>query len=58
MTKALLGHVGAPDRLAAELQRLRRRVSELEAAMARLKGEPAPPEDSASKDSASIGTPH
>jgi hypothetical protein len=47
MTKALLGHVGAPDRMAAELRRLRQRVSDLEAALARLKDTPrdaAPPE--------------
>ena len=47
MTKALLGHVGAPDRMAAELRRLRQRISDLEAALARLKdqhGAAAPPE--------------
>jgi len=37
MAKALLGHVRGPDqRLAAELRRLRRRVGDLEAQLARL----------------------
>src|SRR5215472_6443639 len=42
MAKALLGHVGGPDqRMAAELYRLRRRVRDLEAQLARLKEEQA-----------------
>ena len=57
MTKALLGHVGPPNQMAAELQRLRQRVSELEAALVRLKGEAVPPETSA-PGRASIGAPH
>jgi hypothetical protein len=37
MAKALLGHVRGPDqRLAAELRRLRRRIGDLEAQLARL----------------------
>ena len=53
MAKALLGHVRGPDqRIAAELRRLRQRVGDLEAQLARLKEErgaappgspPAPP---------------
>jgi hypothetical protein len=53
MAKALLGHVRGPDqRMAAELRRLRQRVGDLEAQLARLKEErgtappgsrPAPP---------------
>jgi hypothetical protein len=39
MTKALLGHVGPPSLMAAELRRLRQRVSDLEAALDRLKDE-------------------
>jgi len=43
MAKALLGHVARPDpRLAAELHRLRQRVCELEAELARLKNERGP----------------
>jgi 50S ribosomal subunit-associated GTPase HflX len=42
MAKALLGHVGAPNqRMTAELRRLRQRVSDLEAQLARLKEEHA-----------------
>jgi len=42
MAKALLGHVGGPNqRMAAELHRLRQRVSDLEAQLARLKEEHA-----------------
>jgi hypothetical protein len=38
MAKALLGHVGAPNpRVVAELRRLRQRVCDLEAELARLK---------------------
>ncbi len=38
MAKALLGHVRGPDqRMAAELHRLRQRVGDLEAQLARLK---------------------
>ncbi|NEE03640.1 hypothetical protein [Phytoactinopolyspora halotolerans] len=37
MAKALLGHVGGPDpRLVTEVQRLRRRVNDLEAEVDRL----------------------
>ncbi|AYY15350.1 hypothetical protein EF847_08275 [Actinobacteria bacterium YIM 96077] len=37
MAKALFGHVGGPDpRLVTEVQRLRRRVSDLEAEITRL----------------------
>lgn len=46
MAKALLGHVRGPDqRIAAELRRLRQRVGDLEAQLARLKEEhgTAPP---------------
>ncbi len=46
MAKALLGHVRGPDqRMAAELHRLRQRVGDLEAQLARLKEErgAAPP---------------
>ena len=46
MAKALLGHVRGPDqRVATELRRLRQRVGDLEAQLARLKEErgPAPP---------------
>ena len=46
MAKALLGHVLGPDqRMAAELRRLRQRVGDLEAQLARLKQEhgTAPP---------------
>jgi len=53
MAKALLGHVRGPDqRVAAEVRRLRQRVGDLEAQLARLKEErgaappgspPAPP---------------
>ena len=40
MAKALLGHVGGPDpRLITEVQRLRRRVTDLEAEVGRLKAE-------------------
>jgi hypothetical protein len=40
MAKALLGHVGAPNpRVVAELRRLRQRVCDLEAEIARLKEE-------------------
>ena len=40
MAKALLGHVRGPDqRIAAELRRLRQRVGDLEAQLARLKEE-------------------
>jgi len=40
MAKALLGHVCGPDqRIAAELRRLRQRVGDLEAQLARLKQE-------------------
>jgi hypothetical protein len=40
MAKALLGHVGAPNpRVVAELRRLRQRVCDLEAELARLKEE-------------------
>ena len=40
MAKALLGHVRGPDqRMAAELRRLRQRVGDLEAQLARLKEE-------------------
>ena len=42
MAKALLGQVGGPNqRLAAELHRLRRRVCDLEAELARLREEHA-----------------
>ncbi len=42
MAKALLGHVGGPNqRMAAELNRLRQRVTDLEAQLARLKEEHA-----------------
>ena len=48
MAKALLGHAGGPDQLmAAELQRLRQRVCDLEAQLARLKKEHARPADDA-----------
>lgn len=50
MAKALLGHVRGPDqRMAAELRRLRQRVGDLEAQLARLKEqrEAAPLEGSA-----------
>jgi hypothetical protein len=46
MAKALLGHVRGPDqRVAAEVRRLRQRVGDLEAQLARLKEErgAAPP---------------
>ena len=44
MAKALLGHVRGPDqRLAAELRRLRRRVGDLEAQLARLAEQRDPP---------------
>ena len=46
MAKALLGHVRGPDqRMAAELRRLRQRIGDLEAQLARLKEErgAAPP---------------
>jgi hypothetical protein len=46
MAKALLGHVRGPDQhIAAELRRLRQRVGDLEAQLARLKEEnsTAPP---------------
>jgi hypothetical protein len=46
MAKALLGHVRGPDqRMAAEVRRLRQRVGDLEAQLARLKEErgTAPP---------------
>ena len=46
MAKALLGHVRGPDqRMATELRRLRQRVGDLEAQLARLKQEhgAAPP---------------
>ena len=44
MAKALLGHVGGPNqRMAAELNRLRQRVCDLEAQLARLKAEHAGP---------------
>ncbi|NED96988.1 hypothetical protein G1H11_16905 [Phytoactinopolyspora alkaliphila] len=37
MAKALLGHVGGPDpRLVTEVQRLRRRITDLEAEVGRL----------------------
>lgn len=37
MAKALLGHVGGPDpRMVSEMRRLRRRVHDLEAELARL----------------------
>ena len=40
MAKALFGHLGAPDyRLLAEVQRLRRRVGELEAEVLRLRAD-------------------
>jgi hypothetical protein len=40
VAKALLGHVGGPDpRLVSDLRRLRRRVRDLEAALARLQQE-------------------
>lgn len=40
MAKAILGHVGGPDpRLMAEVARLRRRVGELDAEVARLTAE-------------------
>jgi len=40
MAKAILGHVGGPDpRLLAEVARLRRRVGELQAEVARLTAE-------------------
>jgi hypothetical protein len=40
MAKALLGHIGVPNpRMAAELYRLRQRVCDLEAELARLKEE-------------------
>lgn len=40
MAKALLGHVRGPDqRVAAELRRLRQRVGDLEAQLARLQEE-------------------
>lgn len=40
MAKALLGHVGGQDpRLVTEVQRLRRRVTDLEAEVGRLKQE-------------------
>jgi hypothetical protein len=42
MAKALLGHVGGPyQRMAAELHRLRQRVCDLEATVARLQEERA-----------------
>ena len=42
MAKALLGHVGGPyQRMAAELRRLRQRVCDLEAQLARLEEEHA-----------------
>ena len=42
MAKALLGHVGGPyQRMAAELHRLRQRVCDLEAQVARLQEERA-----------------
>jgi len=48
MAKALLGHVGGPNqRLAAELHRLRQRVCDLEAQLARLQDERADPADDA-----------
>ena len=48
MAKALLGHAGGPDQLmAAELQRLRQRVCDLEAQLARLKEDHADPADDA-----------
>jgi len=39
MAKALYGHLAADPALAAEVRRLRRRVSELEADLARLRAE-------------------
>ncbi|MGH8826884.1 MAG: hypothetical protein ACRDVZ_04610 [Jiangellaceae bacterium] len=40
MAKALLGHIGGPDpRLVTEVQRLRRRVTDLEAEIRRLQDE-------------------
>lgn len=40
MAKALLGHLGGPDhRLVAEVTRLRRRVSDLEAEVMRLRAD-------------------
>ena len=48
MAKALLGQVGGPNqRMAAELQRLRRRVRDLEAQLARLEDERADSADDA-----------
>ena len=48
MAKALLGHVGGPNHfLAAELHRLHQRVCDLEAELARLKGEQADPAEDA-----------
>jgi hypothetical protein len=42
MAKALLGHVGGPNhRMAAELHRLRQRICDLEAQLARLEEEHA-----------------
>jgi hypothetical protein len=40
MAKALLGHVGGPDpRMVAEMRRLKQRVRDLEAELARLQDE-------------------
>ena len=48
MAKALLGHVGGPNqRMAAELHRLRQRVCDLEAQLARLEDERAESADDA-----------
>jgi len=60
MAKALLGHVRGPDqRIAAELRRLRQRVGDLEAQLARLKEErgAAPPGSPLAPPGSQAGSP-